>query len=208
MTVRRAFSYILTLTCALIILIAIPNQIDSPSHFLRQILTPKNGHILQALFSPQDDIRQAIIALINSEQKAIKIAIYFFTDLSIANALIHAKQKKGIDVSVIVDPSHVTKCPHTQIYRLYKAGIPIYIFKTAKEGIFHHKFIYFERNLDDKTFLVTGSFNLTKTAQEYNCENVIITNHTDISEQYRKQFAYLKTNTKNLEQFIKKHRIK
>jgi phosphatidylserine/phosphatidylglycerophosphate/cardiolipin synthase-like enzyme len=209
MRLRRVFSYMITLVCAIIILIAIPNQIDSSAQFLRQILIPKDGQILRALFTPQDDIRQTIVSLINNEQKAIQIAIYFFTDVTIANALIHAKRKKEIDISIIVDPAHATKCPHTQIYRLRKAGIPVHVFEIlSKDGIFHHKFMRFERNLDDKTFLLTGSFNLTRTAQEYNWENVIITDNFDISDKYYKQFNYLKTKSQTLDQFIKKQRIK
>lgn len=209
MTPRRAFSYMLTLACAIIILIAVPNHIDSSAQFLRQILVVNDGHITRALFTPHDNIRQTIIALINNEKKAIQIAIYFFTDVTIANALIHAKQKNELDIDVIVDPTHANKCDHTQIYRLRKAGIAVHVFDDLeKGGIFHHKFIHFARNLDDKTLLLTGSFNLTRTAQEYNRENVIITDNAKIADQYFKQFNYLKTKSQTLDQFIKKHRIK
>ena len=209
MRLRHKISYLLTVIGFIAIFIAIPNRIDSSANFLRQILIPKDGRIIRALFTPQDDVRQTIIALINSEQKSIQIATYFFTDVTIANAIIHAKNKNDIKVSIIVDPSHVLKCPHTQIYRLYKARIPVNVFKIPNEnGIFHHKFMRFEQNIYNKTLLLTGSFNLTKMAQENNWENVLITDDLDISAQYSKQFATLKTKSIPLEQFIKKHRIK
>lgn len=209
MNLRRTYSYIITLIGVIIILIVAPHHTNSSANFLRQILIPKDGQILRALFTPQDDVRQTIIELINNEQKAIQIAIYFFTDTTIANALIHAKNQRNIRVEIITDHSHAIKCPNTQIYRLYKAGIPVFIFEiTNKDGIFHHKFMRFEQNIFNKTLLLTGSFNLTKMAQDHNYENILITDNLEITDQYDQQFASLKTKSKTLDKFIKKHRFK
>jgi len=208
MTTKRAISYISALCLAIAIIIIVPTKLNSSGAILRQILIPKNGQILRALFTPEDDIRQTIIAMINSEKKAIQIATYFFTDTNIANALIYAKKQNNVDISIIIDPSHVTKCPHTQVYRLYKAGIPIYVFEIKnKDGIFHHKILAFTQNIDEKALLVTGSFNLTRTAQDANYENMLITDNPEINQKYTDQLAYLRKKSLPLDKFIKKHHI-
>jgi phosphatidylserine/phosphatidylglycerophosphate/cardiolipin synthase-like enzyme len=206
MKTNRIVSYVIILTSAICILVSLQVKTNSASHFLRQVLIPKNGQILRAMFTPQDNIRQTIINLIKSEKKAIKVAAFYFTDQAIAEALMNSKK---ISIEIITDHKHVAACPHTKIYELYKAGIPIHVFENMnKYGIFHHKFLFFKENIDDKTILLTGSFNLTSMAQDQNQENVIITDNPDITSSYLNQFNELKKKSQPLERFIKKHRIK
>lgn len=207
MLTKKTITYIITLFAALLLLVNLPTQTNSSIRFLHQILVPKNGQILKALFSPKDDIRQTIISLINSEQQAIKIASYFFTDHTIANALIQA-HSNAIDIEIITDQKHLESCPHTKIFELYKAKIPVVVFQNQnKYGIFHHKFIWFAKNFSDTPILITGSFNFTSAAQDQNQENVIITNHPDITSSYLKQFGTLKKQTRPISKFIKQQKL-
>src|SRR3990167_3410031 len=119
MLTKKTISYLLTLAIAILLLVNIPIQTNCYRRFLTQILVPKNGQILRALFSPKDNIRQTIISLINSETKAIKVASYFFTDANIANALITA-HRNAINIQIITDQKHLENCEHTKIFDLYK----------------------------------------------------------------------------------------
>ena len=205
---KKISIYLFILSCTILLLFVIPaTHTGLEKRFLSQILIPKNGLILRALFSPQDDIRKTIVGLINNEQQAIKMAIYFFTENQIANALMQAK-KRGVQVELIVDQKHLETCPHTKIYELNNAGISTYVFQNkSKYGIFHHKFMCCAKNLDDQHFLSTGSFNFTSMAQEQNQENIIITNDHDINQQYLKQFDHLKQQSILLSKFIKKQKL-
>jgi len=208
MFTKKTIAYILTLVVTILLLISLPIHTSPSRRFLAQILVPKNGQILRALFSPKDDIRQTIISLINSETHAIKVASYFFTDTNIANALINAHHK-AVDIQVIIDQKHLETCEHTKIFDLYKAGIKIAVFQNQnKYGIFHHKFIWFANNFNQKNLLLTGSFNFTSAAQEQNQENIIITDNNEITSSYLNQFNFLKKQTFPLNKFIKQQKSK
>ena len=72
MTPKRAIGYATLLGSLIFALISIPANTNSAAAFLHHMLRPgRNGQILRALFTPQDDIRQTIIALIKNEKKAI-----------------------------------------------------------------------------------------------------------------------------------------
>lgn len=206
---KKSMSYLTILSCSILLLVSIPVHTNSPQKFLTQILTPKNGQILKALFTPKDDIRQTVINLIKNEKKAIKLAVYFFTDNHMANSLIDAHNRE-IKVEIITDAKHVETCSHTKIFELARAGIPVYVFENKnKYGIFHHKFMYCECNLAQAPILLTGSFNFTTMAQEQNQENVIITDNSDINTSFLNQFNFLKHNqTIPLSKFIKQQKLK
>ncbi len=181
----------------------LPAYDSDANSFLKQILVPRNGAILRALFTPQDDIRKTIISLIQREQKEIDLAVFFFTDMSIANQLISAK-KRGIAVSVVVEPKPLLKFNNSVVYELAKAGIPVHVFLNHdKNSILHHKFMCFGDNFKGRSLVLTGSFNLTNLASK-NQENVIVTDDEETKRKYCTQFDYLKDRSETLSDFLNK----
>jgi phosphatidylserine/phosphatidylglycerophosphate/cardiolipin synthase-like enzyme len=144
----------------------------------------------EAYFSPDDRPAERLINLINGTKRKIYGAVYMFTDALIAQALINAK-KRGVDVRIIVDNA-------TMDYEYGKGtllkdnGIDVYVFtpqgKKGKFGmpLMHNKFALLDNQL------WTGSFNWTKSANQKNQENVILTTNKKVYAKFEKQFEILK----------------
>lgn len=142
------------------------------------------------LFSPDDDVEQALMQLIKEEQKGLKIAIFSFTNKNIAQALIDAHQR-GIHVQVVCDPAQ-GKDRYSKIAMLKEAGIQVFEYdpnyvKDMRSNLMHHKFMIVG---DDRT--VTGSYNWTKAANERNQENIVILKDKEIAQKFHEQFDRLK----------------
>ena len=147
------------------------------------------------LFSPKDKISKKLIQNINEAKQKIYAAVFMLTDLKIANALIDAKNKRGIDVQIVSDKSCL-ESEFGKIDLLKKNGIDVFIFKpqvkkhvnadNKSEPIMHNKFALF----DNKVW--TGSFNWTVSANKKNMENVVCIDDKDVYEKYEKQFESLK----------------
>ncbi len=144
----------------------------------------------EAYFSPDDHPADRLISLINSTKHKIYGAVYMFTDNLIAQALINAK-KRGVDVKIIVDNATMDY-EYGKGTLLKENGIDVYVFSTegkkAKFGtpLMHNKFAL----LDSQVW--TGSFNWTKSANQRNQENVIVTTNKKVYAKYEKQFGILK----------------
>jgi len=162
------------------------------SRFNLDDLVRPDGTILKSFFTPYDNVRDILVKLINNERSSIKIACYFLTDHPVAKALIRAHER-GITVTVIVDHSLFSGGRHaTVLYELAKE-IDLYIFRQMDRGLMHNKFIVFEKNINDEPLAWTGSYNLTHSAQNFNFENVILTNDQEIIEHYEDTFDKLRT---------------
>jgi len=149
-----------------------------------------NSHS-EAFFSPDDHPTKRLIQLIDSTHKKIYAAVYMFTDKEIAEALIKAK-KRGVDVKMIVDRATVDY-EYGKAKVLKENGIDVYLFsEETKKGngkysaLMHNKFAI----LDEQ--LWTGSFNWTKSANQKNQENVILTTNKKVRQKFEQQFEVLK----------------
>ena len=117
------------------------------------------------------------------------------TDKTIAQAFIDAKER-GVCVEIIANGDS-SKEKFSKITLLQNAGIAVYVYEPENKNsmfseIMHHKFIIFKKNTHDKALLWTGSFNLTKSANERNHENVIIVEEPGLVRKYDKKFDQLK----------------
>ncbi len=164
------------------------------SHLLQQV-QPNESFSAQALFSPDDGLETKLIELIGQEQDSMKIAVFLFTNGNIAQALVDA-QKRGIKIEIVTDASCLQD-KFNKIAALHDAGINIHVYKpdsvTLLGNRMHHKYIIFGKNKEGKRWLWFGSFNLTKSADLYNQEGVIVLDNNQLIEQFDKQFDVLKT---------------
>ena len=101
---------------------------------------------------------------------------YSFTSEPIADALI-AAEKRGVDVEVILDKSQ-EQARGTEADLISESGIPTYIDSAYR--IAHDKVM-----IIDGARVVTGSFNFTKSAEDFNAENLlVISNDPPLADQY------------------------
>ncbi len=164
-------------------------------------LTHQAG-VHRVLFSPDDDLQQALITLIANEKKSLKMAIFMITTKEIIHALI-AAHERGVKVTIVTDNMCV-RDRWSKIDLLKKAGIAVYEYVPEKaqsrlmNDLMHNKFVIFADTLDDRPLVWTGSFNFTRSAQLCNQENAVILNDAAAVAKFTQQFKRLKKRSKRL----------
>ena len=155
----------------------------------------------EAFFSPDDHPSTRLIQIINSTKRRIYAAVYMLTDKQIAQALVDAR-KRGVDVKIIVDPASVDY-EYGKGKFLKENGIDVYVFSTQKKDkkgwnnspLMHNKFALLDNQL------WTGSFNWTKSANQRNQENVILTTNKKVYSRFEKQFEILRGRATSLRSY-------
>ena len=136
----------------------------------------------RAFFSPGDDCLQAILESINSAEHTLKICVFTISDNRITEAILLA-HKRGIDLKLLTDNEKLFD-KGSDIRELATKGVTVRI--DMSRNHMHHKFAI----IDDKAVL-TGSYNWTRSAANYNHENILITNNPVITASYCKEFDKL-----------------
>ena len=138
-------------------------------------VTVAEGNI-HARFSPKGGCSTLAIQTINKAEHTIEAAIYCFNAESIADALI-AAHKRGVQVRIVADRSQ-RNVKNGQLARLYRKKIPIRLASGVK--IMHNKTLVI-----DGRWVLTGSFNWTRPAEQNNAENLLCIKSDELSKQYQ-----------------------
>ncbi|MFL0811057.1 MAG: nuclease [Agarilytica sp.] len=135
-----------------------------------------------AYFSPGDDCKDALLTRIQQAERAIDICIFTLSDNDISEVLIKRHQH-GIKIRIITDDD---KAGDRGSDVDYLASKGILLKKDKTRHHMHHKFALF-----DNSILVTGSFNWTRSATEYNHENILSIDDSVLVEKYQRCFETL-----------------
>jgi phosphatidylserine/phosphatidylglycerophosphate/cardiolipin synthase-like enzyme len=131
-------------------------------------------------FSPGGNCEKMTVDLINEAASTVDAAVYSINNVAIVEAYERA-QKRGVSVRILTD--HVEAGGNSKI-TLRLAGDKFKGFKLhSVSRIMHNKFV-----IVDSDHLITGSFNETEPAQNSNSENCIVTDESEIVDQYDEQF--------------------
>ncbi|MEY3443908.1 MAG: hypothetical protein RLZZ519_2189 [Bacteroidota bacterium] len=133
-------------------------------------------------FSPGDFCLNAIVSQIQSAQKTLDICVFTISDDRISDALIATHQRK-VRVRLVTDNEKLLDLG-SDIERHVKAGIAVKVDRT--EHHMHHKFAV----VDGKS-VVTGSYNWTKSAAEFNQENIIVSTELAVVHSFQGEFERL-----------------
>ncbi len=135
------------------------------------------------------EIKQRIISEINNSGQCIYLAMAYFTDKDIANALIESSNR-GVIVDVILSSNLQNDIVKSL---LLDAGIKVHSFDTGDaRGIMHHKFC-----LIDNKIVINGSFNYSYNASTNNVENIQVSDDLSTYTQFHDEFDRLKFNIDN-----------
>lgn len=104
---------------------------------------------------------------------------YSFTSQPIADALVTAHHR-GVDVRILIDKSQL-KEKYSQLNYLSQSGLSLFI--DSAQGIAHNKVMIF-----DDRYVLTGSFNFSKSAESRNAENIVIIDDASLAEIYQKNW--------------------
>ncbi len=141
-------------------------------------------------FSPEGNARKAIIAEMNQAKKTINIAMYFFSDHTLANALARAKER-GVQINIVMDRENSAEKNSKRIFFQQKELAARYYApevkgKKGKPGKMHHKFATI-----DGQVVITGSFNWTYSAEKYNNEDLLIIHSPKLARAYLNRWQTL-----------------
>lgn len=141
-----------------------------------------NNQKLELWFLPSsEDATLRIKKLIDSAKKTIRVAMFTWSRMDFAQALVEAS-KRGVQAEVVVDHYTGKGASAPVVKYLQKNGI--FVGLGGKGSLMHHKFLY----VDGKV-LVNGSTNWTKAAFIKNDDCFVVLN--DLSESQRKQMDRL-----------------
>jgi len=138
----------------------------------------------EALFSPGDGPRLRIASLMQHARHSIDTCVFTITDDRISKSL-ESAHRRGVKVRIITD-NDKSWDRGSDVQRLGRQGIAVRVDRT--DAHMHHKFCIF-----DRTTLLTGSYNWTRSAASSNEENIIVTDDAALSESFSKTFERLWT---------------
>jgi len=122
-----------------------------------------------------------IIEEIKSAKYTIKVAMAFFTDNEIADALISAS-KRGVEVKVVLSDEDT----NDEIREKLEGKVSLFIFDKKGRGLMNHKFC-----IIDNSRLLYGSYNYTYNASKNNKESLTITDSYNLITEYSNIFENL-----------------
>jgi phosphatidylserine/phosphatidylglycerophosphate/cardiolipin synthase-like enzyme len=142
--------------------------------------------MIYAVFSPGPDPRDNIINVIEHAFISLDIALSYFTDETIWDAILDILATE-IPVRLLLDRHEIHA--RTAIYKRYIEGhtFPGLTVKiTTSKGYMHNNFC-----LCDGYILVTGSYNWTYYAGSRNAENLFYAEGEPIQDAYQAEFEKL-----------------
>lgn len=142
-----------------------------------------DGRHVECYFSPTDSVRKHILQRLSQAKHSIYFAMFSFTDMQIANAIL-MKWKGGLKVQGIFDLKSMLSNP--KIFNLMKnTGMDVR--KDPFQGLLHHKFVVIDPGTADAV-VVMGSYNFSKAAEDSNDETSIIIHDPLVADPYVARF--------------------
>ena len=117
-----------------------------------------------------------VLALANSANSALWVAVFSFTHEAIAESLV-AAVARGVDVAVVVETRQETPV----MPGLLEGGVRVR--EDGNGSSMHHKFV-----VVDGDVVATGSFNWTNNADYNNDENLVILHSEGAAKQFAAEF--------------------
>ena len=123
--------------------------------------------------------------MINMSRQTIDVAMFSFTSGELAQGLAVAHHR-GLRVRVILDANQSDDANSEYRYLTMK-GVSVKLASgRPPKGIMHHKFAIF-----DGREIATGSYNWTRSAEQYNYEHILFLEEPKIVESFVKEFEVL-----------------
>jgi phosphatidylserine/phosphatidylglycerophosphate/cardiolipin synthase-like enzyme len=146
------------------------------------IVTGNNSPI-EVYFSPEDGTLEHILDAVNSAQESISFLAYSFTSDELAQVLIE-RANAGLIVRGVFDKDQYHSNSGTEYETLHNAGLDVWL--DANPRLMHHKVI-----IIDGQVVITGSYNFSNNAEQYNDENTLIIHDPEIAAQYMAEFQQI-----------------
>lgn len=136
----------------------------------------------KATFSPGTGCLHTIQRCLREARQRIDICVFTLSDDRIAEEVL-AAHRRGIAIRIVTDNDKEYDAG-SDISRLRDAGIAVAVDRT--DAHMHHKFAIF-----DGTSLLNGSYNWTRSAGQYNEENLVLSNDPQLLGDFAARFEKL-----------------
>lgn len=136
----------------------------------------------EVFFSPGQDCLNLIQRHLRGAGRRLDLCVFTISDDRIA-AEILAAHRRGVAVRLLTDDEKESDAG-SDIARLRAAGIPTAVDRSAAH--MHHKFA-----IVDGAWLLNGSYNWTRSACDFNEENLVVSNDPALVGQFAERFERL-----------------
>ena len=137
---------------------------------------------LNVFFSPGEDCVNHIVELIKSSVNQLDVCVFTISDDRITKALIDANND-GVTVRIITDRDKISD-EGSDVKELFYNGIGVKADEDRNH--MHHKFL-----IVDQKMVLTGSYNWTRSAANYNQENIISIEDEYVASKFLNEFNRL-----------------
>jgi phosphatidylserine/phosphatidylglycerophosphate/cardiolipin synthase-like enzyme len=144
-------------------------------------------------FSPTHDPIHDVVDLVNAAQHSIHFMVFSFTHPDLLAALA-AAHDRGVEVVGVFDTSQANT-PYSVDEDIALEGVPVYLDGNENSsgwagGKLHHKVLIVDAGVDGAdSVALSGSFNWSKSATDYNDENLLEVRDPDLIGQFREEFC-------------------
>lgn len=138
---------------------------------------------VEVYFSPDDGVLDRLVDLVGEADQEVRFLAYSFTADRLAEAML-AQAQVGVEISGVFDRSQVRSNTGGEFERLKAAGLDVRQANTP--NLMHHKVLIIDRQI-----VAVGSYNFTRSAEEFNDENLMIIENGELAEQYLQVFEAL-----------------
>jgi phosphatidylserine/phosphatidylglycerophosphate/cardiolipin synthase-like enzyme len=142
-----------------------------------------DGLVIENYFSPDDSIGERILDLVLEAEESVFFMFYAFTSDGIGDALLY-QNSQGVLVRGVFDAYQDRTGIGGEYQRLRDQGLDVLLDGHPEK--MHHKVMI----IDGKT-VVTGSYNLTRSAEIKNDENILVIHDQGIAELFMNEFDWI-----------------
>ena len=147
------------------------------------------------------NIQNELISQINKSTKNIKIAVTWFTNHDLFDAIIKKLENPAYSVELIVLNDRINnKKEGVNFQKLIDLNGKFYY--SENENMVHHKFC-----IIDNEKVITGSYNWTYYAENRNWENIVILSNEELVDGYISEFERIKEHHKNVVSISKSRKL-
>jgi phosphatidylserine/phosphatidylglycerophosphate/cardiolipin synthase-like enzyme len=134
---------------------------------------------VEIYFSPDDGVRDRLVALIGAAQHSVRFLAFTFTSDELAEALAQT-QRRGAQIAGVMDEGQLNNTGgEFDFFR--ESGIDVRIDPPGSN--LHDKVL-----IIDEAIVVTGSYNFSNNAEYRNDENVLVIYDSQLAQQYLNHF--------------------
>ena len=133
------------------------------------------GVMVEVWFSPDDGVIERVVELVSQAQDEVVIMAFALTSDPLAEALLE-RAEAGVSVMIVIERGQAGNAG-SDIERLRQGGIELLL--DGNPANMHHKVI-----IIDGSIVITGSYNFSRNAEEFNDENLLVIHHSGLAARF------------------------